>query len=220
MGTKKTYMRIASDYSWPECYHDVTDFVKRCEVCQACKVDQKASPRFLGQRIVQQPWIVVAADIMGPFFPHRNGFEYVLVLQDLFTNWVECIPLRSAASKRICDAFHELIINRWGTRQVLLTNNRTEFINNTIRSLAQEFNIFHTTTAPYHPQANLVERFNRVLKTIMIFIITKDHRLWDKHLSKLRSAYNTAYHSTLKATSAFLNLGREPKQISSMRRRK
>lgn len=149
----------------------------------------------------------------------KAQFQYILVIQDLFTKWIECAPLRSANGKKIRDLFKELIINRWGTPRVILTDNGTEFINSTIRHLAEEYNIVHSTTPPYHPQANPVERVNRVLKTMIISYIGKDHRSWDENLAEFRFAYNTAYHSSIKATRAFLNLGREPKPTNFLRGR-
>lgn len=118
----------------------------------------------MGQRILEQPWTVVAADIMGPFLPSKSNFKYILVIQDVFTKWIKVKALRNATGKLIAEAFRELVINRWGTPQVLLTDNETEFINNIIRSMADEFGIYHSTTPPYHHQSNPVERVNRVLK--------------------------------------------------------
>lgn len=100
----------------------------------------------MGQRIVEQPWKVVAADIMGPFPPSRNSFKYILVIQDVFTKWVEIKALRNATGKLITEALKELVLNRWGTPRVILTDNRTEFVNNVFSSLAQEFGIYHSTT--------------------------------------------------------------------------
>ena len=106
--------------------------------------------------------MVVAADIMGPLPRSKTEFQYILVIQDLFTKWVKVIPLRVATGKKIESAFRECILNRWGTPQVLVTDNGTEFVNNTLLHLAKECSIFHTTTPPYHPQANPVERVNSV----------------------------------------------------------
>ena len=98
------------------------------------------------------------------------------------------------------------------------TDNGTEFVNQTLRSLAQEYGIVHTMTPPYHPQANPVERVNRVLKAMIVSYIDQDHRTWDQYLPELRFAYNTSYHASLKISPAFLNLGRDPSLINSLRR--
>ena len=170
----------------------------------------------MGQRIVEQPWLVVAADIMGPLPRSRSGYLYVLVFQDLFTKWVETTPLRAATGKKIAESFRDQLINRWGTPQVLLTDNGTEFVNGTLRALSREFGVVHTTTPPYHPRANSVERVNRVLKTMIISFIEQDHRTWDRYLPEFRFAYNTSYHSSLRISPAFLNFGRDPCPFNSL----
>ena len=45
------------------------------------------------------------------------------------------------------------------------------------------------------------------------------HRDWDEHIPDFRFAYNTAFNEALQATAAFLNLGRELKARSTLRRR-
>lgn len=92
-------------------------------------------------------------------------------------------------------------------------------MNKTIKAFAEEHGIIHTTVPPYHPQANPVERVNRVLKTMIVSYIKKDHRAWDENLSEFRFAYNTAFHSSLGTSPAFLNLGRELEPVNSLSRR-
>ena len=145
----------------------------------------------------------------------RAGYQYILVFQDAFTKWVECVPLRVATDKKIETSFREVIVNRWGVPQVLLTDNGTEFVNRTLQALAVEYEIVHTTAPPYHAQANPVERENRVLNTMIISYVDKDHRTWDQHLAEFRFAYNTACHSSLGASPAFLNFGKGPPPINT-----
>lgn len=128
---------------------------------------------------------------------------------------MECCPLKKATGKKICEAFEELVISRWGTPEVILTDNGTEFKNHTLRELAETYKVTLTTTPPYHPQANPVERVNRILKTMIISFLEKDHRDWDLHLSEFRFAYNTSYHSSLHTSPAFLNFGRNPKPVNT-----
>lgn len=54
---------------------------------------------------------------------------------------------------------------------------------------------------------------------MIISYIDKDQRSWDENLAEFRFAYNTAYHSSIKATPAFLNLGRKPKATNFLRSR-
>jgi len=160
----------------------------------------------MGRRIADGPWTVIAADVIGPLPRSKAGFQYILVIQDLFTKWVECRALRSATAIKIRETLEDLVISRWGVPKFILTDNGTEFVNKIIKSFAEENKITHTTVPPYHPQANPVEQVNKILKTMIIFFIEKDHREWDRYLSKFRFAYNTAFHSSLGTSPAFLNL--------------
>ncbi|KAL6432026.1 hypothetical protein ACFW04_007453 [Cataglyphis niger] len=48
-------------------------------------------------------------------------------------------------------------------------------------------------------------------------ISSDSHRNWDLHLAEFRFPYNLAYHTSLQATPAFLNFGRESSAINSRR---
>lgn len=165
LGVDKTFQRLAVAYFWPNMFRDVAKYVRQCDTCQRTKVEQAPPVGLMGRRVVEGLWTVIAADIMGPFPKSKSGFAYVLVVQDLFTKWVECFPLRAANGKKICEALEE-VVSRWGTPKFLLTDNGTEFANRTLQSFAEEHRIRLTTILSYHPQANPVERVNRVLKTI------------------------------------------------------
>ena len=116
------------------------------------------------------------------------------------------------------EALEENVISRWGTPRFLLTDNGTEFVNKTLQAFADERGIILTTIPPYHPQANPVERVNRILKTMVVAFLGRDHREWDAHLRDFRFAYNTAHHSSVGTSPAFLNLGRELEPARSLRR--
>lgn len=219
MGIEKTYYRLAVAHYWPNMFREVAAYIRRCDVCQRTKVEQQAPVGLMGKRVVEKPWVVVAADIMGPLPRSRAGYSYLLVIQDLFSKWVECRALRSANGKLIREALHELILSRWSTPRFLLTDNGTEFVNKTMADFARANGITHTTVPPYHPQANPVERVNRILKTMIVAYLDRDHREWDAHLSDFRFAYNTAHHSSIGTSLAFLNLGRDLEPANSLRRR-
>ena len=48
--------------------------------------------------------------------------------------------------------------------------------------------------------------------------IGADHRNWDLHLHEFRHAINTAKQESIKCSPAFLNYGRQPKPVKSLRR--
>ena len=216
LGIEKTHARLALLYYWPGMLRDVATYVRACKVCQQMKVEQAGPAGLMGKRVIEQPWTIVAADIVGPFPLSRAGFSYILGFQDMFTKWIEIIPLRKANGRSVQKAFEDTAVFRWGTPEILFTDNGTEFANNLIAKAAAVFGIRHTTTPPYHAQANLVERVNRVLKTMIASFVENDRRSWDKLLPDFRFAYNTAVHSSTHVSPAFLNFGREPRVAKSL----
>ena len=111
----------------------------------------------------------------------------------------------------------ELILFRWETPDYFLTDNGKEFVNKHLDRILLEYGIKHITTPPYHPQSDPVERTNRTLTLIATFV-DSDHKSWDKNLHAFRHAINTATQTTTKVSPAFLNFGRQPKPVKSLRR--
>jgi len=186
------------------------DYVRRCDICQRVKVEQAKPTGLMKRRVIE------AVDIIGPLPRSKVGFVYILAIKDLFTKWVECRALRAANGRKIQEALEDLVLSRWNTPKFLLTDNGTEFVNQTIRAFTHEYGITHTTVSP---RANSMERVNWVLKTMIIAFLDRDHRDWDVHLNDFRFAYNTAHHSSIGTSPAFLNLGRELERTHSLRRR-
>ena len=104
---------------------------------------------------------------MGPKLPSHTGGRYIIVFEDLFTRHVELKALQKADAKSVLKAFDELIVNRWGCRQVLFTDNGTECSNRMVTEILDEYGILQITILPYHAQANPVERVNRNLRLMI-----------------------------------------------------
>jgi hypothetical protein len=54
----------------------------------------------------------MATDIMGPLPTFSQGFKYILIFEDLFTKWVEIIPLRSATTVFVNKPFRDRVLCR------------------------------------------------------------------------------------------------------------
>jgi transposase InsO family protein len=84
------------------------------------------------------------------------------------------------------------IITRFGCPKILMSDQGTHFINNTVEALIEEFVVHHQKSTPYHPQENgTVEAFNKILETTLmkIFIVNRDD--WDLKVSTVLWTYQT-----------------------------
>ena len=92
-----------------------------------------------------------------------------------------------------------------------------EFYNKKVTARLQELGVYQTTVPLYHPQANLTERSNETLKTMISTFVKADHRTWDVHLAEFAFALNTMKQGSTKYSPAFLNFGRNPVPPKNLR---
>lgn len=209
MGFRKTAKRIAERYYWPGWRRDVRQYVRSCDNCQKYKVEQCKPAGLMRFRRPKGPWYSITADLIGPLPRSKKGNTYILVIQDCFSKWVEFAPLRAATAYQVSLKFQDIWLLRYGSPEVLIVDNGSQFTSKIFRNLAAEWKIEIQFTAPYSPQSNPVERYNRVLGLMIAQFVKNDHRSWDSNLSEFRFAMNTAVHDSTQYTPAMINYGRE-----------
>ncbi|KAL7306222.1 hypothetical protein TKK_0001659 [Trichogramma kaykai] len=154
---------------------------------------------------------------MGPFPRSAQGNEYIIIFMDLFTRWIEAIPVRKANSRTIRKHLLERVFLRFGSPEIFHSDNGTEYKNNLVDEFLTERGVIHSTIPIYTANANPVERVNRTY--MMISYIEENHKTRDEHIYELTFAFNIAVHDSTGVSPAFLNLGRNPEIGHSVRRK-
>ena len=98
---KKTYVTIAENYFRPGMYSKTLKYVKECDTCQRILPKINNQVGLLGKRIIEEPWTVVGADIIGPLPRSKSTNQYILVFVDMFTKWVEIISINNKLATTI-----------------------------------------------------------------------------------------------------------------------
>ena len=102
-GVVRTQALIKQRFYWPSMQKDIESWCQRCTICGKCKGPAR------GHSQLQEPTYLafnerISVDLMGPFEMTQNGNDYVVVMQDHFTKWVESRAICGKEALTVADA--------------------------------------------------------------------------------------------------------------------
>ena len=89
LGMDKTLSHLKDRFCWPEHYNHVENWYRNCAKCTRRKTPVPKARAPLQSIKAGYPIQIVATDILGPFPESENGNNYILVVGDYLTHWVE-----------------------------------------------------------------------------------------------------------------------------------
>jgi hypothetical protein len=89
-------------------------------------------------------------DFMGPF-PMSEQCEYMLVVVDYMSKWVEALPCIAADSRNSKKMFQEIIFPRFGIARVVISDGGSHFIDRTFRKCLSKLGVDQQVATLYHP---------------------------------------------------------------------
>lgn len=211
MGVKRTAARVAELFVIPKLRQHVQRIVGGCQICLSRKQPiQRAG--WLASKPPTKIWEQVAMDFAGPY-PESNEYnQYVLVMVDNFSKYVEIVPCKHMDAITVINAFYERIICRHGCPERILSDNHRHFKNTALRSVCDIFGIYPAYITPYYPQGNgQAERFMRNLNDSISMLCDNLTDDWCSYIPGVQFAYNTSVHSVTGITPFFMNHGRNPR---------
>jgi len=152
MGVDNTFQRLSAKYYWKTMYDDIRNYIRTCDTCQKRRREKEVES--LQPIVPTTAFAHVGIDIIGPLPRTLRGNRYIIMAVDYLTKYPEARALQLADALSIAPFIYEDIICRHGIPEELTSDRGTEFINELIRTLCQQYKIRHITTTAYHPQGN------------------------------------------------------------------
>ena len=139
----------------------------------------------------------------------KGGFEYVLVVTDHFTWYVEAFATKTKSAKVVPEKLYNNYILTYGFPSQIHHDCGGEFHNSLLAKLHQLCGIKSSKTTPYHPSGNRqTEQMNRTIIS-MLKNLNESQKPWCKdHLSKLAFAHNSTTKKSTGYSPFFLMFGR------------
>ncbi len=191
-GVMRTAALIKRRFYWPKMQKDVEAWCKRCTTCGRCK----AAVRGHGE--LQQPRhgaFNERVDLIGPLHRTDRGNEYIVVMQDHFTKWIEGAAVATKEAMLVADVIVHEWVYKHGTPLNLHSGRGTEFTAAMHRCLCDLLRIHKTYSTAYNPQSNgAVERCIRTLLSMLRTVEQQND--WNDHLPAALCAYRSTSHAS------------------------
>ena len=150
-------------------------------------------------------------DLVGPLPVTQDGKKYILTVEDQYSRFCQAYPLANKTTQTVANTLMDRWVATFGAPYSIHSDRGTEFTSEVFGALMKLLNVRKSTTPPYSPQSNSIERFHRSLNAIMRVYLDREDVGWSKHLPCAVLAYNSKCHSSTGATPAMAFMGRELK---------
>jgi hypothetical protein len=140
----------------------------------------------------------VNVDSVGPLPADHLGNQYVLVVIDCFTRWVQLYPLQSVSALPTAVALLNWVSN-YSAPSFLRSDGGSQFVNEVIYELTQLMGTEQSVTLAYsHEENGLVERANRTMITHLRAVLFDKHVVgrWSESLPLVQRIMNATPHTS------------------------
>ena len=146
LGTEACIRKAKDRLFWPNMGSDIRTFVEKCTTCAAMGDTRQKEP-LQTPSLPIRPWSKLAIDQFTV-----NGSSYLITV-DYYSDYFEIDKLPSTTTRDIIKALKPHF-SRFSSPDYITTDNAPNLVSNEFSQFAQEWDIQHVTSSPYHSQGN------------------------------------------------------------------
>ena len=205
-GINRLFNTLRQHYTWPGMMGDIKNYLKPCDACQRGKRGGKGYGHVPMKDPETVPWKDVAVDLSGPWKATLNDKEllfHTLTVIDVFTGWVEILPIETKESNYIADLFTREWLRRYPRPSRIIYDLGSEFDCQAFQTVLLQWYIKPEPITVKNPRANsIVERMHQVLGDMLRVQLTSIHPN-DDPLKDMTSAAAFAIRATVHGTTKY-----------------
>ena len=209
-GISRTINMMKRRFWFRKMREQVNSYINKCLLCcQHATHKTKYESKFLP--IPKKPFDGICLDCVGPLERSKRNFKWILTCIDLHSSFMIAVAMKSKSADDIIHAYVETILPQIGPSRFILTDNGTEFKNDTMDKVLNRLNTEHKFTTVYFPRGNSrLENSHALLKrSISKYIDILDVE-WDRCLNLATYAFNISPSSDNCNSPYYIVYGREP----------
>ncbi|KAG7588731.1 Ribonuclease H-like superfamily [Arabidopsis suecica] len=179
-------------YYWPTMITDCVKFAQRCKRCQLHAPLIHQPSELFSSISAPYPFMRWSMDIIGPLHRSTRGTQYLLVLTDYFSKWIEAEAYASIKDSAVNTFIWKNIICRHGVPYEIVTDNGPQFISHEFEAFCSEWGIKVSYSTPRYPQGNgQAEATNKTILSNLKKRLSHLKGGWYDELQPVLCAYRT-----------------------------
>lgn len=200
---------LTKKYIWPKMISDMLSWIAECHECPLAKAKRNIKHNLYSPADHRKPRSAYGVDYYG-IAKSKRGSVGVLTVTDLFTRWVNFIPVKDTTAETFAQALLERVVFERGAFKTLVSDGANAFVGEVATQLAQLLKIDKVETFHY-PQGNSTTERHHILLGEFLRLLPADKRdSWDTEIGAAAYAANMCENSSTGFSPFELDCGFQP----------
>lgn len=202
-GLRRTEHRLDQlQVYWPGRRYDSDKYIRTCTTCGRNADAIPSRVGTLGSLKAWEPFTVIVIDVMGPLETAADGSKYILTMTDVFTRFLELVPLKAASADTIIKALDDRIVYRYGPPLLVQVDGGANLTSKRVESYISAHGGEMRLGVPYHPQSQgLAERQHRDIGRMLRALCARSPTTWAASVMRVQFELNNAFNRSIQMSA-------------------